>query len=223
MSGRDISIPETPSAKAYEAEGTKPTDWVKAEDPIALFSNWLEAAGQTELNDPNAMSLATVDDDGLPDVRIVLLKGLDERGFVFYSNAESAKGQQLKNAKAALCFHWKTQKRQVRVRGAISVVTEAESDAYFAKRARGSRVGAWASDQSSPVTDRQTMVNRVAEMDAKFKDKDVPRPSHWHGWRVSPDHIEFWQDGAFRLHDRIVFEPSIDTSESEWKKTRLYP
>ncbi len=227
MSDRNSPIPETPSAKAYQDERTKPTDWVNAENPIALFSDWLEAAGKTELNDSNAMSLATVDDDGLPDVRIVLLKGLDERGFVFYSNAQSAKGRQLKNAKAALCFHWKTQKRQVRVRGTISAVTEAESDAYFAKRARGSRVGAWASDQSSPVLDRQTMVNRVAEMDAKFKDKDVPRPPHWHGWRVSPDHIEFWQDGAFRLHDRIVFEPSKEavknTSESEWKKTRLYP
>ncbi len=212
-------IPNTPSAEEYQEAPPKPTDWTESQDPIALFSDWLAAAGETELNDPNAMSLATVDNAGLPDVRIVLLKALDVRGFVFYSNAQSAKGQQLNNPKAALCFHWKTQKRQVRVRGRISEVTEAESDAYFAKRARGSRVGAWASDQSRPVADRKTMVARVAEMDEKFKGDDVPRPPHWKGWRVAPDHIEFWQDGAFRLHDRIVFEPNKDG----WAKTRLYP
>jgi pyridoxamine 5'-phosphate oxidase len=212
-------IPDTPSAKEYQEAERKNTDWVNTQNPIALFSDWLAAARKTELNDSNAMSLATVDENGLPDVRIVLLKGLDKEGFVFYSNAQSAKGEQLKHPKAALCFHWKTQKRQVRVRGAISEVSEAEADAYFAKRARGSRVGAWASDQSRPVSDRQTMVNRVAEMDAKYKGKDVPRPPHWKGWRVAPEHIEFWQDGAFRLHDRIVFR----FVNSGWEKTRLYP
>lgn len=219
MSKSNNVIPDTPSAKEYQEAERKKTDWVNAPDPIALFSDWLAAARETELNDPNAMSLATVDQNGLPDVRIVLLKGLDEKGFVFYSNAQSAKGQQLQNPKAALCFHWKTQKRQVRVRGAITEVSEVEADAYFAKRARGSRVGAWASDQSRPVADRQVMVNRVAEMDATFKDKDVLRPPHWTGWRVAPEHIEFWQDGAFRLHDRITFEPS----DGGWNKTRLYP
>lgn len=219
MSEPNNVIPDTPSTKEYQEAEKQKTDWINASDPIDLFSDWLAAARETEFSDPNAMSLATVDENGLPDVRVVLLKGLDKDGFVFYSNAQSAKGEQLKNPKAALCFHWKTQKRQVRVRGPISEVSDAEADAYFARRARGSRVGAWASDQSRPVTDRQVMVNRVAEMNMKFKDSEVPRPPHWKGWRVAPEHIEFWQDGAFRLHDRIVFEPS----GAGWNKTRLYP
>ncbi|MDA8708312.1 pyridoxamine 5'-phosphate oxidase [Hellea sp.] len=213
-------IPTTPSPDEYAADGPRDLSWVEADDPIVLFEAWLAAAGETEPNDPNAMSVATVDGDGLPDVRILLLKGLDERGFVFYTNAHSAKGEQLLGqGKAALCFHWKSQKRQVRVRGAVSPVSETESDAYFASRARGSRIGAWASDQSRPVADRGALMAKTAEVEDRFEGKDVPRPAHWYGWRVSPETIEFWQDGAFRLHDRIVFAPTKDG----WSKTRLYP
>ena len=161
-----------------------------------------------------------MDGDGLPDVRILLLKGLDERGFVFYTNEQSAKGEQLRGqGKAALCFHWKSQKRQVRVRGAVERVSAEESDTYFASRARGSRSGAWASDQSRPVADREALMAKTAEVEARFEGEDVPRPAHWYGWRVKPEYIEFWQDGAFRLHDRIVFQPA----DNGWSKTRLYP
>lgn len=213
-------IPNTPSAAEYAADGERDLSWTEAADPIALFETWLAAAGKTEPNDPHAMSLATVDGEGLPDVRIVLLKGLDERGFVFYTNAESAKGEQLRGqGKAALCFHWKSQKRQVRVRGAVEAVSAAESDAYFASRARGSRIGAWASDQSRPVAGREALMAKTAEVEARFEGGDVPRPEHWYGWRVKPDYIEFWQDGAFRLHDRIVFRGGA----ASWSKTRLYP
>ena len=213
-------IPSTPSAVDYAGDGSRDLSWIEAENPITLFEDWLAKAGETEPSDPHAMSVATVDDAGLPDVRIVLLKGLDERGFVFYTNAESAKGEQLRGqSKAALCFHWKSQKRQVRVRGAVEPVSEAESDVYFASRARGSRIGAWASDQSRPVADRETLMTKTAEVEDRFEGKDVPRPYHWYGWRILPEYIEFWQDGAFRLHDRIVFRPD----GRQWSKTRLYP
>ena len=213
-------IPATPSAADYADDGARDLSWVDAAEPIALFETWLAKAGETEPNDPHAMSVATVDEDGLPDVRIVLLKGLDARGFVFYTNAQSAKGEQLRGqGKAALCFHWKSQKRQVRVRGAVEPVSEAESDSYFASRARGSRIGAWASDQSRPVVDRDKLMAKTAEVEDRFEGKEVPRPPHWYGWRVKPEYIEFWQDGAFRLHDRIVFRPD----GSAWSKTRLYP
>ena len=213
-------IPSSPSAAEFKAESERDLSWIDSSDPIALFETWLAAAGKTEANDPHAMSVATVDDAGLPDVRIVLLKGLDERGFVFYTNSESAKGEQLRGqGKAALCFHWKSQKRQVRVRGTVEPVSAAESDAYFASRARGSRIGAWASDQSRPVADREALIEKTAAIEARFEGGDVPRPDHWYGWRVKPDYIEFWQDGAFRLHDRIVFRKE----EDGWSKTRLYP
>ena len=213
-------IPNTPSAADYAVDSSRDLSWIEMSDPIALFERWLAAAGETEPNDPHAMSVATVDADGLPDVRIVLLKGINERGFVFYTNAQSAKGEQLRGqGKAALCFHWKSQKRQVRVRGAVEPVSEAESDAYFASRARGSRIGAWASDQSRPVADRDKLMAKTAEVEDRFEGKEVLRPPHWYGWRVRPDSIEFWQDGAFRLHDRIVFRPDGKT----WSKTRLYP
>lgn len=213
-------IPTTPSAAEYAADGARDLSWIEAADPIALFETWLAAAGETEPSDPHAMSVATVDQNGLPDVRIVLLKGLDERGFVFYTNEQSAKGEQLRGqGKAALCFHWKSQKRQVRVRGAVEKVSAAESDAYFASRARGSRIGAWASDQSRAVADRDALMAKTAEVEARFDGKDVPRPKHWYGWRVMPVYIEFWQDGAFRLHDRIVFKPD----GKMWSKMRLYP
>ena len=214
------AIPSSPSAADYAGEGQRDLSWIDAADPIALFETWLAAAGETERNDPHAMSLATVDKTGLPDVRIVLLKGLDARGFVFYTNSESAKGEQLRGqGKAALCFHWKSQKRQVRVRGTVEAVSAAESDVYFASRARGSRIGAWASDQSRPVSGRDALMAKTAEAEARFEGEDVSRPDHWYGWRVAPESIEFWQDGAFRLHDRIVFHPDGKV----WSKTRLYP
>jgi len=213
-------IPSTPSAAEYAADNERDLSWIEAANPIALFEAWLAKAGETEPSDPHAMSVATVDDAGLPDVRILLLKGLDARGFVFYTNADSAKGKQLRGqGKAALCFHWKSQKRQVRVRGVVEKVSAAESDAYFASRARGSRIGAWASDQSRPVADRETLMAKTAEIEGRFEGKDVPRPEHWYGWRVIPEYIEFWQDGAFRLHDRIVFRPD----RKSWSKKRLYP
>ncbi|WP_409433445.1 pyridoxamine 5'-phosphate oxidase [Litorimonas sp. RW-G-Af-16] len=213
-------IPATPSRADYLAGGDRPLGWLEADEPISLFQKWLAKAAETEPNDPNAMSVATVDAQGMPDVRILLLKGLDARGFVFYTNSESAKGEQLRGqAKAALCFHWKSQKRQVRVRGSVSPVTAAESDAYFAERARESRIGAWASDQSRPVADREAMLSKVKEMEDRFEGQDVPRPDHWYGWRVAPQSIEFWQDGAFRVHDRIVFTPT----NGGWTKQRLFP
>lgn len=217
-------IPNTPSAADYAVDGARDLSWIDSAEPIALFEAWLAKAGETEPSDPHAMSVATVDANGLPDVRIVLLKRLDERGFVFYTNSESAKGEQLRGqGKAALCFHWKSQKRQVRVRGAVEKVSAAESDAYFASRARGSRIGAWASDQSRPVSDREALMAKTAEVEARFDGEDVPRPAHWYGWRVKPDYIEFWQDGAFRLHDRIVFRPDGESKAQGWSKTRLYP
>ena len=214
-------IPPTPSRADYLDNGPRKMGWLSADEPISLFEKWLAKAGATEANDPNAMSLATVDANGRPDVRIVLLKGLSPDGFVFYSNAQSAKGEQLAATRqAALCFHWKSWHRQVRIRGAVAPVSVEASDAYFAQRARDSRIGAWASDQSRPVESREAMVDKVQEVEARFADKDVPRPPHWHGWCVAPDEIEFWQDGAFRLHDRLLFTKA---ASGDWTKARLYP
>ncbi|WP_099865196.1 pyridoxamine 5'-phosphate oxidase [Pararhizobium haloflavum] len=194
-------------------------NFAEMSDPIALFAQWLEDATKSEPNDPTATALATVDADGQPNVRMVLLKGFDARGFVFYTNFESAKGQEvLATMKAAMCFHWKSQRRQVRVRGPVEEVSAAEADAYFASRPRGSRIGAWASQQSRPLESRAVLENAVAEVDARYGE-DVPRPPHWSGFRIKPTAIEFWQDGAFRLHDRIVFTPAA----SGWEKERLYP
>ncbi|MGJ8559043.1 MAG: pyridoxamine 5'-phosphate oxidase [Litorimonas sp.] len=215
------SIPGSPSATDYLSDETdRDLSWIDATDPVALFDQWLARAGETEPNDPNAMSVATVDASGQPDVRILLLKGLSDTGFAFYTNSQSAKGQQLgENPRAALCFHWKSQRRQVRVRGAVVEVGAEGSDAYFQNRARGSRLSAWASTQSAPVANRDALVAAMEETDARFDGKDVPRPPHWYGYRVVPDQIEFWQDGAFRLHDRILFT----RAQSGWEKTRLYP
>jgi pyridoxamine 5'-phosphate oxidase len=214
-------IPPTPSRADYLDNGPRKMGWLQADEPISLFEKWLAKAGETEPNDPNAMSLATVGADGRPDVRIVLLKGLSVDGFVFYTNGQSPKGQQLaETGQAALCFHWKSWHRQVRVRGAVTPVSAETSDAYFAQRARGSRIGAWASDQSRSVASREAMVDAVEAVEAKFENIDVPRPPHWHGWCVAPSAIEFWQDGAFRLHDRLLFER---TSDGDWTKTRLFP
>ena len=215
------AIPNSPSREDYLDQGDRDLTWLGAKDPILLFEDWLSQAGKTEPNDPNAMSLATVDGTGQADVRIVLLKGLDANGFVFYSNAESAKGHQLgAGSKAALCFHWKSLKRQVRIRGEVEPVSDAESDVYFSSRARGSQIGAWASQQSRYVASKDALVDAVKAVEAQYEGKDVPRPPHWIGWRVRPNAIEFWQDGAFRLHDRILF---TTLEESDWTRTRLFP
>ena len=194
-------------------------DFTAAADPILLFSEWLAAAGATEPNDPNAMALATVDERGLPDVRMVLLKGHDTQGFVFYTNFESAKGLQIMaHPSAAILFHWKSLRRQVRARGSVTRVTMAEADAYFATRSRGSQIGAWASRQSRPLESRAALEAAAAEVAARYPN-EVPRPPHWAGFRLSPVEIEFWQDGENRLHDRVVF----GRSGENWQRTLLYP
>jgi pyridoxamine 5'-phosphate oxidase len=195
-------------------------DFAEAADPIAMFGSWLGEAEAAEPNDPNAMALATVDADGMPNVRMVLLKGFDERGFVFFTNYESVKGRELlAHAKAALCFHWKSLRRQIRVRGDVSPVDAAEADAYFASRQRGSRIGAWASRQSRPLESRFALEKSVASYTAKFGIGEIPRPGYWSGFRIDPVEIEFWSNGAFRLHDRVRFTRAGDG----WEKTRLYP
>jgi pyridoxamine 5'-phosphate oxidase len=176
-------------------------------DPIARFRSWLGEAEASEPNDPNAMALATVDADGRPSVRMVLLKGLSDAGFVFYTNQQSRKGGELAgNPNAALLFHWKSLRRQVRVEGPVEPVSDAEADAYFATRGRESRLGAWASDQSRTLADRATLECRLEETKARFGDGEVPRPPHWSGYRVVPTAIEFWSDGSARLHHRELFE-----------------
>jgi pyridoxamine 5'-phosphate oxidase len=195
-------------------------DDIRNRDPIALFQEWLAEAETSESNDPTAMCLATVDASGFPSARMVLLKGIDSRGFAFYTNLESRKGNELAHQKvAALCFHWKSLRRQVRVEGAIEPVSDAEADAYFASRARVSQFGAWASDQSRPLDSRATLEGRVSEIEARFVGRPVPRPPNWSGFRVLPRAIEFWKDGPFRLHDRIVFR----RAGSAWSTKRLYP
>ncbi len=197
-------------------------DFTEATQPEPLFSAWFDEAERVETNDANAMSLATVDASGLPNVRIVLLKGLDARGFVFYGNAESAKGQEiLANPKAALCFHWKSQRRQVRVRGTVEQVSNAEADAYYATRPMGSRIGAWASQQSRPLESREVLKQAVARFEKEFEGLKPARPRYWTGFRVIPLQIEFWADRPFRLHDRIVF--SRENPDAPWTKARLYP
>jgi pyridoxamine 5'-phosphate oxidase len=177
---------------------------------------------KAEPNDPSAMTLATVDGDGMPDARMVLMKGFDEQGFVFYSHIDSAKGRELAaHPKAALVFHWKSLRRQVRVRGTVGAVTPAEADAYFATRARQAQLGAWASKQSEPLESRFAFEQAIAKVTAKHLIGEVPRPPGWSGWRIAPLAIEFWHDRPFRLHDRIVFRrASLDAA---WSKTRLYP
>ncbi len=202
------------------------TDVFTSQDPLVLFEEWLEAAGKSEPNDPNAMALATVDEDGLPDVRMVLLKGADRGGFVFYTNLESAKGRELlTSGKAAVCFHWKSMRRQIRVRGPIAQVSDQEADAYFQSRARDSRIGAWASQQSRPLKGRFELEKEVARYAAKHAVGEVPRPPYWSGFRIMPQQIEFWRDRPFRLHDRLVFHRQGDVTGDGWDWTteRLYP
>lgn len=201
--------------------------FLAADDPFALFSDWLADATRSEINDPNAMAVATTDDSGLPNVRMVLLKGLDaadvkDRGFVFYTNFEGTKGRELTaHPKAALLFHWKSLERQVRVRGNVSVVSDAEADAYYASRPRLSRIGAWASRQSRPLEGRFALEAEVARYTAKYAIGEIPRPPYWSGFRVTPVEIEFWMSRPFRLHDRVVYRRA--DAHTPWHKTRLFP
>ncbi len=198
------------------------SDFTAAQAPFDLFRQWFADATASEPNDPNAMALATVDPAGMPDVRMVLMKGYDEQGFVFYTNTGSAKGTQLlASRKAAIVFHWKSLHRQVRVRGPIEQVSDAEADAYFQSRPRDSRIGAWASQQSRPLESRFALEKAVAVNAAKYAVGTVPRPPHWTGFRIMPVAIEFWHDRPFRLHDRITF--SRAEPNGDWTRHRLYP
>jgi pyridoxamine 5'-phosphate oxidase len=191
-------------------------------DPFALFAEWMKDAEKSEPNDPNAMALSTVDEEGLPNVRMVLLKDFDDKGFVFYTNYESQKGQEIQaTMKAAVMWHWKSLRRQVRVRGLVEKVTAAEADAYFNSRPRDSRIGAWASAQSRPLEGRFALETSVAMYAAKYAIGTVPRPPHWSGFRILPLSIEFWHDRPFRLHDRVVFRR--ENQSADWTKAKLYP
>ncbi len=198
------------------------SDFTETREPFALLTAWLAEASQREINDPEAMTLATVDASGMPDARMVLCKQADERGLVFYTNIESAKGVELAaTPKAAALFHWKSLRRQIRVRGTVARISESEADAYFASRPRVSRIGAWASQQSRPLESRRYLEEAVAAYGEKFGEGDIPRPAYWVGYRLTPVQIEFWQDGQFRLHDRIVFQRADEGRP--WSRARLYP
>jgi pyridoxamine 5'-phosphate oxidase len=196
-------------------------DFTAADEPFRLFAAWLEDATKSEPADPNAMAVATVDADGMPNVRMVLLKGFDERGLVFYTNLDSAKGRELEtHPKAALLFHWKSRTRQVRLRGPVEPVSDAEADEYFASRSKLSQIGAWASKQSAPLESRLAFEKAIALYTAKYAVGSVPRPPRWSGLRIKPVSIEFWEDRPFRLQDRVTFMREADGT---WSKTRLYP
>ena len=221
MTDVPVSIPGSPSAADYAADGDRPLI-PDVSEPFELLDTWLKEANASEPNDSTAMSLATVDADGLPDVRIVLLRGLSAAdGFQFYTNYDSAKGTQLAaHPKAALCFHWKSLRRQVRVRGTIEKTASDQSDTYFQQRAPQSRIAAIASDQSRPLDNREAFNQRVAEISSIYgDDDDIPRPEHWGGYRLIPTEIEFWQDQAFRMHDRL----KLVRDGKGWRRTRLYP
>ncbi len=215
-------IPPSPTEADYQRHETGTEPVTEGADPFALFDAWLKEASQREPNDPNAMTLATIDADGMPDARMVLLKGADADGFVFYTNLESAKGEQLRaDPRAALVFHWKSLRRQVRVRGLVSAVPDDAADAYFATRARGSQLGAWASAQSRPLESMLALEAAVARFGLKFGLGKVPRPPNWSGYKVTPLAMEFWRSSRFRLHDRLQF--SRASAAESWTSRRLYP
>jgi pyridoxamine 5'-phosphate oxidase len=222
-----LSDDTSTTSKSGEQKGPAPGDFAAVAEPFALFKDWLEEAERHESVNPNSMTLATVDSSGLPNARMVLLKGLDapggsDRGFVFYTNCESAKGEELvANPKAALVFYWKSLSRQVRVRGPIAEVTPAEADAYFATRPRGAQIAAWASQQSRPLESMFALEKAVALQTGKFLVGKIPRPPHWSGFRITPLEIEFWHEGAFRLHERVAFRRQAPGDD--WRRTRLYP
>lgn len=215
-------IPASPSEDEYVRQVTEaePPPLLTAEDPFELFAEWFKDASAKEINDPNGMAVATVDETGLPDVRMVLLKDAGPEGFTFYTNFGSAKGRQLlANPKAALLFHWKSLRRQIRIRGTIEVVGDTEADAYWATRARPAQLGGWASDQSRPLPDRLALEKRIAEYGLKFGLSKVTRPPHWSGFRLRPEAMEFWRDRPFRLHERLVFHRVA----GGWTTERLFP
>ena len=219
---RQSLIPPTPTEADYQAYSTEEDARAGHADPLAMFAEWLAEAAKSEPADPNAMTLATVDAEGLPDARTVLLKGFDEQGFVFYTNLQSAKGQELAaNPKAALLFHWKSLRRQVRIRGAVSQVPDAEADAYFATRAKDSQIGAWASEQSRPLPGPHALEKAVAAYALRFAVASPPRPPHWSGYRILPEAMEFWRAGRFRLHRRTLFQRPDPASA--WSVTALFP
>jgi len=214
-------IPPSPSEDAYAVDHDQ-GDVFTRDDPFALFAEWLALAGKKETNDPNAMALATVDASGMPDVRMVLLKDVDASGLTFYTNLDSAKGKELAaNPKAAIVFHWKSIRRQVRFRGPVTQVTAAEADAYFATRARGARIGAHASKQSQPLESRFALEKAVAAKTAQFGLGDIPRPENWSGFRIAPVQIEFWVNRPFRLHERLCYKRA--DAGAPWTKSHLYP
>ena len=221
MSDKTDPIPPSPSKDDYDHLDLDFENVFTSDDPIELFKIWLAKAREVEPINPNAMTLATVDKAGVPNARIVLLKTIDERGATFFTNTESVKGDELKHApSAALCFYWRRLARQIRLRGSVEPTTVEEADKYFASRARGAQIGAWASDQSRELAEMDRLKARVDEFGRKYEGQDVPRPAHWSGYRVVPKEIEFWVERPFRLHERLVFALGLD---GEWGTRRIYP